>query len=322
MNAKNKLMIGVLASSALMGCQSMSGASSPTIAQQADGTRQVHHTTWDKTGSTVTEFDNNKLLNGTSRMVFLRSNANTANDSVNVGIDNRFQVSLQGGQYSEVITCHGAHQLSAVPTANHSSQLDKNAQTYHTNNQATHYYYIDTDQQGNQRIREINNSQILGSQLKDAVRQTHQISRVHSICTSVIPAVATAVQTPSQTPQTTVQPTSKRFNLDVLFDFDSDYVNPSYNSKLEAASVLMLAQPNYRATIEGHTDSVGDADYNLQLSQKRADAVKQAMVEQYGVQSTRIMTQGFGETRPIASNSTAEGRQQNRRVVATLSDKP
>ena len=69
-------------------------------------------------------------------------------------------------------------------------------------------------------------------------------------------------------------------------------------------------------TLEGHTDNVGGMAYNQDLSQRRADAVKNYLVEKFGIDSNRIKTVGYGETKPIASNDTEAGRYQNRRVQA------
>jgi outer membrane protein OmpA-like peptidoglycan-associated protein len=66
--------------------------------------------------------------------------------------------------------------------------------------------------------------------------------------------------------------------------------------------------------IEGHTDNVGNAAANQTLSEKRAAAVRQVLVDKYGIAAARITTAGFGATKPAAPNTTAEGRQQNRRV--------
>lgn len=65
--------------------------------------------------------------------------------------------------------------------------------------------------------------------------------------------------------------------------------------------------------IEGHTDSTGPRDFNMKLSKDRAESVKRYMVER-GIKSSRLQTEGFGPDRPIASNDTADGREQNRRV--------
>ena len=70
-------------------------------------------------------------------------------------------------------------------------------------------------------------------------------------------------------------------------------------------------------TIEGHTDSQGDDDHNMELSQKRAIAVK-AYLASHGIEDARMTAKGYGETQPVASNDTAEGRAQNRRVTFKL----
>jgi OOP family OmpA-OmpF porin len=75
----------------------------------------------------------------------------------------------------------------------------------------------------------------------------------------------------------------------------------------------MQQDPGLHVVIEGHTDSVGSHGYNMKLSQRRADAVRDYMVQQ-GISASRIETAAYGETRPVASNDTAAGRAQNRRV--------
>jgi OOP family OmpA-OmpF porin len=79
--------------------------------------------------------------------------------------------------------------------------------------------------------------------------------------------------------------------------------------------------PETMVKIEGHTDSKGSADYNAQLSQRRAEAVRNFLVNN-GISPERITAQGMGEDYPIATNSTAAGRLQNRRVEVTITDVP
>ena len=80
----------------------------------------------------------------------------------------------------------------------------------------------------------------------------------------------------------------------------------------------MKNYPDLKVVIEGHTDNVGKAAYNKKLSQERADAVKKYIVEEAGINANRIKAQGFGKDKPIASNKTKKGRQQNRRVEAAV----
>lgn len=100
----------------------------------------------------------------------------------------------------------------------------------------------------------------------------------------------------------------------VYFAFDSDKVSPASAPALQAVVTVLALHPDWRLVIEGHTDSVGGAAYNLDLSQRRAAAVRLALVEGYGIDGERLATAGFGLTQPVASNETAEGRARNRRV--------
>jgi outer membrane protein OmpA-like peptidoglycan-associated protein len=99
----------------------------------------------------------------------------------------------------------------------------------------------------------------------------------------------------------------------VLFDTGSATLKPGTREKLARVSGILLSHPDLKLAIEGHTDSVGDADYNQRLSDNRADSVRGYLVSQ-GIASTAVTTKGFGETQPVASNDTPAGRQQNRRV--------
>jgi len=88
--------------------------------------------------------------------------------------------------------------------------------------------------------------------------------------------------------------------------------------RLAKVSGILLAYPSLHVQIEGHTDSVGSDEYNQTLSENRANAVKDYFVQQ-GISADSIEARGFGKTQPIATNDTAEGRQQNRRVELVLS---
>ena len=83
----------------------------------------------------------------------------------------------------------------------------------------------------------------------------------------------------------------------------------------------MLAYPGLNLEVEGHTDSVGSADYNLDLSERRAITVC-AFLSQQGVSTASIVARGFGKEQPVATNGTATGRQQNRRVELVVSGSP
>jgi len=100
----------------------------------------------------------------------------------------------------------------------------------------------------------------------------------------------------------------------VYFEFDSDQLHPLSEPTIRAIGELLTRQSTWTVTIEGHTDNVGGAAYNLDLSNRRAAALKRALVDGYGIAAGRLATQGFGYSRPVESNDTAEGRARNRRV--------
>ena len=106
------------------------------------------------------------------------------------------------------------------------------------------------------------------------------------------------------------------FNLVVEFAFNSAVINDIGVQELFKAIRFLREHPGTVAEIEGHTDSVGGDDYNQGLSERRAGAIKTAIVNS-GIDASRLSTVGYGESRPVATNDTDEGRQQNRRVVIT-----
>jgi len=100
---------------------------------------------------------------------------------------------------------------------------------------------------------------------------------------------------------------------DVLFDTGQYTLKPAAREKLAKVSGIVLAHPGLRLEVEGHTDSVGSDELNQQLSEKRAATVRDYLVQQ-GIGINAVSARGFGKTMPAASNDTAAGRQQNRRV--------
>ena len=106
--------------------------------------------------------------------------------------------------------------------------------------------------------------------------------------------------------------------LNVHFAFDSSKVQEKYFADISELADFLKRFSDMHVDVEGHTDSVGTAAYNMALSQRRAQAVVDVLVNQYGIERSRLQPVGYGLTRPVASNATAEGRAQNRRVMATL----
>ena len=108
-----------------------------------------------------------------------------------------------------------------------------------------------------------------------------------------------------------------KFDSGILFDIDKTSVKADAQTSLKQLAVSLQNNPQTNILIVGHTDSTGTASHNMSLSVRRANAVKSFLVQQ-GVGGPRLTTQGKGETEPIASNSTPEGRTQNRRVEIVI----
>ncbi|HBQ58894.1 MAG TPA: hypothetical protein DD671_04535, partial [Balneolaceae bacterium] len=106
---------------------------------------------------------------------------------------------------------------------------------------------------------------------------------------------------------------------DVLFDFDSATLKSGANKVVNEVSAFLKEFNDRTVQIEGFTDSIGSAAYNKDLSQRRADALKRALIET-GIASNRITTIGYGEEYPVATNMNEAGRQQNRRVEIVISN--
>jgi len=115
------------------------------------------------------------------------------------------------------------------------------------------------------------------------------------------------------------QPAS--IKLEVHFANNSAAIPETAKSEIKGVADLMTQFLNADVVIEGHSDSSGKAAYNKTLSQRRADAVRDILISEYGINTSRISAVGYGQEQPIASNSTEEGRLENRRVMAEISYK-
>ncbi len=100
----------------------------------------------------------------------------------------------------------------------------------------------------------------------------------------------------------------------IYFDFASDKIKPESEPVLREIADALDHNPAWKLRVEGHTDNIGGDDYNMDLSQRRAEAVKLALVSRYHIAAGRLTPQGFGATRPKESNDTLAGRARNRRV--------
>ncbi len=105
-----------------------------------------------------------------------------------------------------------------------------------------------------------------------------------------------------------------KLTLQINFGHDSDKIGPAYDGEIAKAAQCINEFPGNLVFIDGHTDSQGPAEYNQQLSERRATAVKNRLVEKFDIPARRLTARGFGESKPVADNKTKEGRSQNRRV--------
>lgn len=106
---------------------------------------------------------------------------------------------------------------------------------------------------------------------------------------------------------------------DVLFEFDKANLKPNAKERLIQLAEYLKSNPETPVVIEGHTDAMGPAEYNMQLSMERAKAVAELLKEQ-GINEERIEIRAFGEQVPVASNETKQGRQYNRRAEIVIPD--
>ena len=106
--------------------------------------------------------------------------------------------------------------------------------------------------------------------------------------------------------------------LNVEFDTNKAIVKDKYYDDIKRVVDFMKEFPDTTAEIGGHTDSVASDAYNQKLSERRANSVRQYIIDKFGIDGSRLTAVGYGESKPIADNSTAEGRQKNRRVEAVM----
>jgi OOP family OmpA-OmpF porin len=113
-------------------------------------------------------------------------------------------------------------------------------------------------------------------------------------------------------------PAVQSLTLHLQFAYGDAGIRPEFDQDLQVAADFIKAHPGSRILVEGHTDSIGSVESNLALSKARAAEVRRTLVEKYNLDAGRIETEGFGEARPVADNSTPDGRLRNRRVVITV----
>lgn len=163
---------------------------------------------------------------------------------------------------------------------------------------------------------------LISSAKADAEKQLLKAVSAVNPCSRVVP-LATFMDNPNYiggalfTTRTSsyerLKPVTRKIE-DILFDFNSADLRVEYEEKLNMLGDYLKNNPDAYVVAGGYADSVGDEDYNLALSQRRAASVKAYLVDQAGIDGDRVVDLWFGELNPIADNATAQGRQLNRRV--------
>jgi len=111
-----------------------------------------------------------------------------------------------------------------------------------------------------------------------------------------------------------INASGKYISHGIHFDTDSDRLKPESAAVIKQVASGLNKNPNLKVEIDGYTDSVGNAGHNLDLSKRRAEAVRSVLISQFGIEASRLTASGFGAGKPISSNDTPDGRAQNRRV--------
>lgn len=144
---------------------------------------------------------------------------------------------------------------------------------------------------------------------------TYQFGGVKPVSDQIVapvtrPEPETAPEAPLQ-PIPVAEPTQEMMKycvyLNILFDIDKANIRPEYHDEVAKVGDYMKKNPTTTAVIEGYTDEVGSDVYNMQLSQQRAESVVKALINDFGIDPSRLSAKGFGKTSPIADNSTDEG---------------
>lgn len=283
-----------------------------------DGNRKaIGHVMWHKKSQVEPlELINKQIPKDSVSIFFIRPNdSDPEQTSANIAINDRFQVSLQPGSYTQVYSCTGMNRLSAEVTGIKTNDLLRNTSNFELAPNSNYFFYVDVDKEGNSTIQPIANESAL-DYLDGKSYQSHQITRVVPNCPVIARATTPAVVVPFPVLKEQVS-----IELEVLFDNDKSIIKPNYYKEVESVAKFMSKYGNTIAVIEGHTDSNASDSYNQKLSERRANAVKSLMVDNFGISPDRLSAVGYGELRPRATNATAEGRQLNRRVIAVIEER-
>lgn len=268
------------------------------------------------------------LADNTAALVFIRADQSMDEDaSTNIAVNNRYLTSLDDNHYSTDVVCAGEAKISAAPTKAFTNDLEVSAINVVLQPKQVQFVYVEVDSQYRPTLRAISEQEALPLIVKSN-RQIHQISRTAADNCPVfatpapIPTPVTSTYTPPPVVSIagTENTTTPSIRLNIHFDHDKSVIKANYKSEIARAADFLANYPTMNALVEGHTDATGDVPYNQALSQSRAAAVRQALIKEHNIDPSRLRAVGYGESRPIANNSTADGRSENRRVVISIPD--
>lgn len=307
-------MIKVLGPVIVLASVSAAGQCLAATDNQNTQQRRVGNVQWQKTTTVKANDLLAKAIPANSASIFFVRNADKdgLQTSANIGINDRFQISLQPGNYSQVYTCAGLNNISVEVTGHKNNQLSNNTLPLNLASNTSYFVAVDVDNNGIATLKSLPQDIAINS-ISNMRYQTHQISRVVPNCPKPIE------QIPIQIAQAVEQPKQNELiELTVMFDSGKALIKPQYYSNIQQVADYLVGHPTMRVRLEGHTDNTASQSYNLALSQRRVDAVKNVLVNQFNIDATRIQTIGYGASKPIDTNTTETGRQKNRRVVAVF----
>ena len=159
---------------------------------------------------------------------------------------------------------------------------------------------------------------LLKSRAAGGRRNPERFVRAAQTAIAAVPPQATPPAPPAQRPTSeflrSLQSSGRYVSYGIQFDPGSDRLKPESGATLKMIADALQGDPTMRLQIEGHTDATGNAGMNVELSRRRAEAVKAALVSRFGIPTERLTTSGVGAARPLETNDTPAGRTANRRV--------
>lgn len=258
---------------------------------------------------------NQEIPEDSVSIFFLRQDDNDlVETSANVAINDRFQVSLHPGSYTQVYSCSGINRISTEITDKKSNDLLLNPVELNLESNKKYFFDVDVNDYNKTSVTQLSEQEAI-ERLAGKKYQSHQITRVVPNCPPAQPVVKIE---PKPVP---VLEQEVSMELEVLFDNDKAIVKPEYYGEVQELAEFMQKYSNTTVIIEGHTDSNASDEYNQKLSERRANAIRNILISKFNISPERLSAIGYGEQRPRATNNTAEGRQLNRRTIAVIKER-